>query len=126
MRLFTFLLISGILLITSCSKNTEKKITGSYEMNTYYRNGFVFTAFFHSAFPNWRMELKNNGNFTETFGSYTIIGTWEVTENGKQLTLVQINGVVRPYDILDHSKTSLEVEETDSDGNLNRFVLDKL
>ncbi len=128
MKFFTLLLASSLLLLSSCNKDTstERKITGEYEMNTYYINGFEATAFFHSIFPEWRINLKKSGVFSETFGSITYGGDWTVSDKGEKLTLVQYNGEVRTYKIVDHDKQMLEVTQVDGEGNTNRFVLTAL
>jgi len=128
MKFFALLFISGLLIFTSCSKDksTERKINGEYEMDKYSINGFEATGFFHSLFPQWKINLKKAGGFTETFGNITVNGTWNVTDKGEKLTLVQNNGETRVYTIVDHDKKSLEVTQVDADGNTNRFLLKAL
>lgn len=128
MKFFALLFVSSFLFLSSCNKDTstERKISGEYKMNVYYINGFEATAFFHSIFPDWRINLKKSGAFTENFGNVSYGGDWNVSSKGEKLTLVQYNGEVRTYEIVDHDNKMLEVTQVDEDGNTNRFVLTAL
>ena len=126
MKLTTFFILTTLVFATSCKKTVENRITGKHEMEKAYRNGADWTGFFNAIFQNWKMELKNNGDFIETYGNTTTTGTWKVLENGKRLRLTETGGLIRPYIILESSKTSLELEEKDGDGNTNRYVLRKI
>lgn len=118
------LIIVATTVLVSCNKSVEKKLTGTYTMQKAYRNGSDWTTFFNWGFPNWKLELKSDNTFSESYGSTVKTGSWSVTNKQKSLILNETNGPIRPYKIIDYDKKSrLEVEETDSEGNTNRYVL---
>jgi hypothetical protein len=119
-----FVLLVAASLFVSCDKSVEKKIIGTYTMQTAYRNGSDWTTFFNWGFPNWKMELKSDNTFKESYGSTVKTGSWNVTDKQTKLILNETGGLIRPYKILEYEKqSSLKLEETDADGNTNQYIL---
>ena len=122
--------ITVALTVTSCQMAYEISLQGSWEVDEYYRNGAEDTQSFHLLFGDYVIKFHSDGDFLETYKAANLIpitnpGTWEVINNGGQLTLSLVDeNASRTYDIVSVTNDELQLYRTLGDGGYEELVLE--
>ncbi len=74
-QLYLFTILS-ILLFSSCSKNLEDRLIGSWEIKRAWRQQFFGRDYFNTGYENGVFTFKENGEATFISAADTLTGIW--------------------------------------------------
>lgn len=125
----------AILMLSGCKPVYEKRIQGTWRVDSHFTNGSEDTDAFLLLFNDYKITFYDNGDFTEEYkgGGFlpvTVTGTWVIEKktNGKigelQLRLTGDNSV-RIYDIKKCTKDTIDIYRADNgDGDSEEVFLE--
>ena len=114
------LLIGIVILFNSCSKEKREEqmtadLSREWKVVKYELNGFDETSTFDALYPNYWIDFRAEGTYTEYYMIYGITvpvdGTWEFQNDLEDAQLVDPNRT-RLYHIIELSSDKLTVEDT--------------
>lgn len=114
------LLIGIIILFNSCSKEKREEqmtadLSREWKVVKYELNGFDETSTFDALYPNYWIDFRAEGTYTEYYMIYGITvpvdGNWEFQNDLEDAQLVDPNRT-RLYHIIELSSDKLTVEDT--------------
>lgn len=114
------LLIGVVILFNSCSKEKREEqmttdLSREWKVVKYELNGFDETSTFDALYPNYWIDFRAEGTYTEYYMVYGITipvdGSWEFQNDLEDAQLVDPNRT-RLYHIIELSSDKLTVEDT--------------
>lgn len=116
------LLLFAALLLSACDKDNEltltEKITRQWKIDKYYGSGVDSTAFFNYPFGGYKIDVKDNGQYTERytyFGAPQVVnGTWSFLVNGTYFQHVD-SSQSRTFTILSLEEDYLKLKNPQKD-----------
>lgn len=114
------LLIGIIILFTSCSQDKKEEqmttdLSREWKVVKYELNGFDETSTFDALYPNYWIDFRAEGTYTEYYMIYGITvpinGNWEFQNDLEDAQLVDPDRT-RLYHIIELSSDKLTVEDT--------------
>lgn len=131
-RVKAAILVLGVLVMLASCKQAlyQTLLPGTWEVDEYYQNGVENTPSFYLLFGDYAITFHPDGDFTETYNLGNIVpvttsGTWEVSTDGSQLQLVELDKAsTRVYTIVRLTQDELRLNRELGDGSREGLVLE--
>ncbi len=125
----------SLLVIQSCRykdgpkftlRSAKARITNTWRMHHYIDNGTDKTNDFNNVWPNWKLELKSDNNYTistTSFIPFSESGTWVLNDAKTELNLKKNNSGNNIWIISRLKSKELWAHQTDGNGHLIEYQL---
>ena len=102
-------------------RSTKARATAVWHIEKVTDNGEDKTTDFNNLFPNYTLDIKENGDYNLSitgFFAKTETGTWEFQDNGKKINLKKDGTGTNVWNITRLKHNSMWVNQTDNNGHV--------
>ncbi|MBL7811837.1 MAG: hypothetical protein JNL57_06400 [Bacteroidetes bacterium] len=107
-------------------RSADKRIVRVWVMDKYYDNGVDKTDYYKSLFPGYKLEIKDDNNYTLTAESiipFKETGTWEWQEGKTKLNLRKNGTGTNVWRVLRLTAKEFWADQVDGNGHTIEYRL---